>query len=57
MYAAIASRVLKETVDLDLSPSAIAEELKRACAKQGVEYPATIIQKALDAAQTARRRA
>lgn len=55
VYAAIASNVLKQTEDLD--PGTIAEELKRACAKQAIPYNASIIQKAMDAAQTARRRA
>jgi len=54
VYAAIAARVLKETEDLDLSDGALAEELKRECARQGIEYHATIIQKAMDAAQAAR---
>ena len=57
VYAAIATKVLKETEDLDLAPSEIAEEFKRACAKQGLEYPAPTTQRALDAAQAARRRA
>jgi uncharacterized protein YdaU (DUF1376 family) len=54
VYAAIAASVLKQTADLDLEPSAIAEEFKRACAKQELKYDATIVQKAMDAAQTAR---
>jgi uncharacterized protein YdaU (DUF1376 family) len=56
VYVAIAARVLEATKDLDLDPGALAEELKRAYAKQGLEYHATIVQKAMDAAQMARAR-
>jgi len=56
VYAAIAGKVLKQTEDLDLAPSEIAEEFKRACAKQELPYDATITTKALDAAQAARTR-
>lgn len=56
VYAAVAAKVLKQTEDLELDPGTLAEELKRACAKQGLEYDAGIITKAMDAAQTARAR-
>jgi hypothetical protein len=55
VYAAIAARVLTETADLDLDPGTLAEELKRAYAKQLLPYDATIVQKAMDAAQVAAR--
>jgi len=56
IYAAIAARLLTQTADLDLSPSDLAEEFKRACAKQGLPYSAGIVQKAIDAASAARSR-
>lgn len=56
VYAAIAGRILKQTEDLDLDPGALAEEFKRACARQGLEYHAGIVQKAMDAAQAVRAR-
>jgi uncharacterized protein YdaU (DUF1376 family) len=54
-YAAIAAQALElaETTDL----GELAEQFKTACAQQGLEYDATITQKALDAARAARRRA
>ena len=54
VYAAIAGRILKETEGLDLDATSLAEEFKRACAKQGLEYPPGIVQKALDSAQAVR---
>ena len=56
VYAAIAGRLLKQTEDLDLAPSDLAEEFKRACAKEGLDYHASIVQQALDAAQAIRGR-
>jgi hypothetical protein len=56
VYAAIAAKVLEQTADLDLDPGTLAEEVKRACAKQAIPYHAGIIQKAMDAAQAARAR-
>lgn len=56
VYNAIATRVLAETADLDLDVGTLVEEIKRACAKQAVPYNATIVHKAMDAAQTARAR-
>lgn len=56
VYAAIAAKVLAQTADLGLDPGAVAEEVKRACAKQDLPYNATIVQKAMDAAQVARAR-
>jgi hypothetical protein len=56
VYAAIATNLLDMTADLDLEPSWYAEEMKRICAKQALPYDATIVQKALDAAQVARAR-
>lgn len=56
VYVAIASRVLKQTADLELDDGAVAEELKRACAKQGLPYDSTTVRKALEAAQVARTR-
>ena len=56
VYAAIAARVLAETADLELDAGTLAEELKRACARQQLPYHATVIQKALDAARVARLR-
>jgi hypothetical protein len=52
VYAALATRVLTETSDLN--PGTMAEALKRACATQGLPYSATIVQKAMNAAQVAR---
>jgi len=55
-YVAIASRILKQTAELDLDAGTLAEELKRAYAKARIPYDATIVGKALEAAQHGRMR-
>jgi hypothetical protein len=59
VYAAIAARVLTQTADLDLDPATLTEELKREFAKAEIPYDATLVGKALEAAQyvLAKRRA
>jgi uncharacterized protein YdaU (DUF1376 family) len=58
-YVAIASRILKQTADLDLDAGTLAEELKREYAKARIPYDATLVAKAIEAAQhgRAKRRA
>jgi uncharacterized protein YdaU (DUF1376 family) len=55
-YVAIASRVLKQTADLDLDGGTLAEELKREYAKARIPYDATVVAKAIEAAQHGRVR-
>lgn len=57
VYAAIAGRVLKQTEDLGLDDGSLAEELKREYAKAQIPYDATMVAKAIEAAQHVRRRA